>query len=264
MNKKKKDYLIITLGFQFLICALLFGLLFGLKTTNSDFLKSLGKDYFNNLNENFTFETVKREVSEQEFIDESVENIKTDVEEAQSQTTTATPTTTESSLLEAEIEAEGGADYSVSSENDLPSNVSVNNYSLNQRMVLPVSGTVTSEFGLRNHPISGDLRFHAGIDIAADTGTPIYAAFDGVVKVAEYDQWNGYHIKIAHDSDILTVYCHCSELFVKVGDTVSAGDIIAAVGSTGSSTGPHLHFEFRIDNVSYNPETALNEAINAV
>ena len=108
------------------------------------------------------------------------------------------------------------------------------------------------------------MRFHAGIDIAAEKGTNIYSAFDGVVSEADYDKWNGNYLKIKHDNNIMTVYCHCEKLNVKKGQKIRAGEVIATVGSTGSSTGPHLHFELRINNVSYDPKTALNEAINGV
>jgi len=131
-------------------------------------------------------------------------------------------------------------------------------------MFLPTDGEITSSFGVRTHPIDGDLRFHAGVDIANDLGTPIFAAFDGVVKVATYDQWNGYYLKIIHDNEIMTVYCHCNKLLVKEGEKVKAGQKIAEMGSTGSSTGPHLHFELRIENISYDPESALNEAISEI
>jgi murein DD-endopeptidase MepM/ murein hydrolase activator NlpD len=155
---------------------------------------------------------------------------------------------------------EGGID----SIDDIPSNVSVNGYTLNKNMYVPLEGTITSEFGSRIHPVSGELSFHAGVDIAGDTGEPIYSAFDGEVIVADYDQWNGYYLKIIHDGNIMTVYCHCNKIYVECGDLVKAGDIIAEVGSTGTSTGPHLHFEFRIDNVSYDPKIALEIAKNEV
>ncbi len=72
------------------------------------------------------------------------------------------------------------------------------------------------------------------------------------------------YIKIKHDNNIISVYCHCNKHFVKKGDIIRGGEVIALVGSTGQSTGPHLHFELRIDDVSYNPEFALKDAKNAV
>ncbi len=267
MDKNKKDYLFSSLVFQFIVCVVTFGILFGLKFTGSGFYNNIKSAYFDNLNENFIMElkdtdkTVYKEVEVSEVAD-TTQQI-TEASDVTTITQSDTAPVTEP-LLTAQIKAEGGADYSVSSDSDIPSNVSVNSYTLNQRIFRPTQGEITSDFGVRTHPISGDLRFHAGIDIANDTGTPIYAAFDGVVLVSSYDEWNGYYIKIAHDNDIMTVYCHCDSLLVKKGDYVKAGEKIAEMGSTGSSTGPHLHFELRINNISYDPATALSEAVNGI
>lgn len=264
MDKKKKDYLIFTLFFQILICAVGFGLLFGLKTANSELLMTYKTEFFDKVDENYQFENIGRKDSpESAEASVSVGNRITEENDVTDKSNIQ-PTETEETELNAEVSATGGADYYVSDDNDIPENVSVNGYILNKKMVLPVCGETTSEFGVRTHPISNELRFHAGIDIAADMNTPIYAAFDGVVSVAEYDEWNGNYLKITHDGGIMTVYCHCNTLKVKKGDTVKAGQVIATIGSTGSSTGPHLHFELRIDNVSYDPQIALTEAVNAV
>ncbi len=267
MDKNKKDYLLKTLGFQIVVCALLFGMLYGLKQSNNSLFAEIKELVSVKLSENITFEEaidvfsfIKNNNREKAEQPEESPEITTDNMEDE---TVFMPF--EEPSLSAEIKAEGGSDVSVKSKNDVPDNVSVSAYSLNQKMVMPVvNGKTTSEFGVRTHPISGDLRFHAGIDIAAPIDTPIYAAFDGKVYEADYDQWNGNYIKIKHDNGIMTVYCHCQKLKVKKGQVLRAGEVIATVGSTGSSTGPHLHFELRINNVSYNPESALMQAISAV
>lgn len=261
MDKKKKDYLSFTLICQFLVCALLFGSLWGLKRVNSDIYLNFKNDYYSNLGTNFEIVDTKnyQNTNEKNETETKAENISSSINE-----TEEVAEVISENNLSVEIKGKGGQDYSIESIDEVPENVSVNSYVLSQKMVLPVEGDVTSEFGVRNHPISDELRFHAGIDIAADAGTPIYAAFSGTVIVADYDEWNGNYMKIQHDGDIITVYCHCQKLNVKKGDIVEAGDVIGYVGSTGSSTGPHLHFEFRVGNVSYDPETALSEAINAV
>ncbi len=114
--------------------------------------------------------------------------------------------------------------------------------------IVPTSGRLTSEFGRRWG------RMHSGIDLAASTGTPIYASDNGIVVESEY-QSNGYGniIKIDHQNGFVTYYAHCSALYVNVGDVVAKGDKIAAVGNTGRSTGPHLHFEIRKDGTAQNP-----------
>lgn len=253
--KRKRDYLIYTLFFQFLVCSLLFGAVYGLREINSDIFLTLKEGYYDKLDENNIIVVNEAEDTKAD------ENNNTNT----ASVTEALPSTEAEKTEEKEtLSAEIGEKPTVSTTSESPDNVSVNSYVLSQRMVLPVSGEVTSEFGERVHPITSEDKFHAGIDIAADSGTPIYSAFDGTVIVAEYDEWNGNFMKIMHDGDIMTVYCHCQKLNVSKGDTVKAGDVIGYVGSTGSSTGPHLHFELRIGNVSYNPETALSEAINAV
>lgn len=121
----------------------------------------------------------------------------------------------------------------------------------------PLNGRVTSEFGERettSHIMSAD---HKGIDIAANKGTKIKSAIDGEVKVAEENSEYGKFIKIVN-GDVMTVYAHCSALKVKVGDKVKIGQTIALVGSTGNSTGPHLHFEVRLDGRFINPRYILD------
>ncbi len=259
MNKNKKDYLVYTIGLQFLVCALLFGAVYGLKKANSDIYKTVKEEYFDNIGENIELKDyIPSGTTEKATTEPVTESEATDV--IVYDTTSEEPQT----MLTAMVNAQGGADYGVNDENDIPDNVSVNNYTLSQSMYQPLDGEITSPFGLRTHPISGKPRFHAGIDIAASMGTHIYSAFDGKVVFSGYDQWNGNYLKIQHENNIMTVYCHCEALNVKKGDTVKAGEKIATVGSTGSSTGPHLHFELRINNVSYDPQAALNTAINEV
>ncbi len=125
----------------------------------------------------------------------------------------------------------------------------------NVNLVNPIQGTVTSRFGNRDETeiISA---FHQGIDIAAVTGTAIHSAMDGTVVAAKYVDGYGNHVKI-QNGEILTVYAHCSELEVKIGDYVSQNQEVAKVGATGDVTGPHLHFEVRRDGRYINPELIL-------
>ena len=261
MNKNKKDYLSKALLFQFLVCVVLFCLVFALKSTNSKFFSELEKTFSQKLEENLSIEEAEAVFSN---ITEAVAKSQNVEKDKKNEETETEFVPFEEPSLSAEIIASGGKDTKVSSNDDVPDNVSVDDYKLNQKMVLPLKGTITSEFGVRTHPISGDLRFHAGVDIAAEKGTNIYAAFDGEVVEADYDEWNGNYLKIKHDNKIMTVYCHCEKLNVKKGEKIRAGEVIGTVGSTGSSTGPHLHFELRINNISYNPQKALKGAENAV
>lgn len=112
---------------------------------------------------------------------------------------------------------------------------------------LPVAGTVTSPQGYRTDPITGEVSYHSGTDIAVPEGTPILAAADGTVTVANaLDSWGGsygYHVKLDHGGGLTTLYAHCSSICVTAGQQVKAGQVIAYVGHTGRATGPHLHFE---------------------
>lgn len=121
------------------------------------------------------------------------------------------------------------------------------------KYIWPVSGDITSHFGNRMHPILKKRKYHSGIDIAAVTGTPIAASDYGVVIFSGRNGGYGLMITLDHGAGISTVYAHCSSLLVKKGETVSKGQTIAKVGSTGLSTGPHLHFEVRKDGVPVNP-----------
>lgn len=124
--------------------------------------------------------------------------------------------------------------------------------------VMPVSGTITSGFGNRESPITGEPEFHKGIDIAANAGTPIVAAFNGEVITADFDEKAGNYIKIKHESGLVSYYMHCDALIVVKSDKVFAGQAIATIGSTGQSTGPHLHFELQADGVPVNPTSLLD------
>lgn len=119
---------------------------------------------------------------------------------------------------------------------------------------MPLMGSVlTSSYGMRNHPVLGGMRKHSGIDLAAPTGTPVYATADGVVSRADWYSSYGLYISLEHGASLQTRYAHLSRLAVAAGDTVKKGDLIGYVGSTGRSTGPHLHYEVRVDGVAVNP-----------
>ncbi len=123
----------------------------------------------------------------------------------------------------------------------------------NGRFIIPVNGRISSEYGYRTHPISGARRLHAGMDIAAGTGTPIGAAGSGTVIFAGWRGGYGNCIIIDHGGGIATLYAHQSRLGASVGQSVGQGQVIGYVGSTGYSTGPHLHWEVRVNGSPQNP-----------
>ena len=112
------------------------------------------------------------------------------------------------------------------------------------KLTCPIEYTqITSAFGYRDDPFSGELSFHKGLDMAAPRGTNVIAAEDGIVSVCEYDEVGGWYVVIEHVEQLQTYYGHLSEISVKKGDSVIAGQIIALSGNSGKTTGPHLHFE---------------------
>ena len=123
--------------------------------------------------------------------------------------------------------------------------------SLGISLIRPVSGIITSRFGAGSRIRRSS---HTGLDIATSTGTPIQAAASGTVTFSGYKGSYGNMIVITHSNGVQTYYGHCSKLYVSAGTTVSQGQTIAAVGSTGNSTGPHLHLEVRVNGVAYNPQ----------
>lgn len=117
----------------------------------------------------------------------------------------------------------------------------------------PAMGWITSNFGYRSSPFTGGRVMHAGLDIAGPTGTPITAPADGVVSFAGYDAGYGKMVSIDHGYGISTRFGHASQIYVKVGQKIKRGDPLAAIGSTGRSTGPHLHYEVRVNGQPVNP-----------
>lgn len=118
---------------------------------------------------------------------------------------------------------------------------------------------ISDDYGWRIHPTLKVEQFHNGVDFAAPTGTAIYAAYDGNVVAAAYSTTMGNYIMIDHGDGLYTIYMHASALYVKSGELVARGEKIAAVGSTGRSTGPHLHFSVRIDGEYTTPWNYLSQ-----
>ncbi len=132
-------------------------------------------------------------------------------------------------------------------------------YTGSGKFILPLASytRISSQFGYRIHPITGTRKLHSGIDYAAPAGTPIYAAEDGVVLTSGWINGYGYTITINHGSGYVTLYAHCSTLIAKAGQKVTKGQTIARVGTTGNSTGNHLHFEVKVNGVAQNPANFL-------
>ena len=152
----------------------------------------------------------------------------------------------ESDLQLVRWNANGGSQWIDAANAERPAPVSAG-------MHWPVAGRITSYFGNRYHPILHFTRFHAGIDFGAAWGSPIVAAADGQVVAAGWSGGYGRQVRIAHGGGILTTYSHMSQIAAEPGSYVRAGQLIGYVGSSGLSTGPHLHYEVRQGGVPVNP-----------
>jgi murein DD-endopeptidase MepM/ murein hydrolase activator NlpD len=129
----------------------------------------------------------------------------------------------------------------------------------NDGITTPVHGNISSRYGYRINPISGVYGLHTGVDIAADEGTVIVAAYNGVIEDTGCGEKRGNYVLMLHSDGSETLYCHCSKILVDEGSVIRAGESIALVGSTGWSTGPHLHFEIHINGNAIDPLTVLKE-----
>ncbi len=115
------------------------------------------------------------------------------------------------------------------------------------------TGSITSNFGVREDPISHENKNHFGLDIGANMGEKIHAALSGIVDETGENDTLGKYIRLDHKNGIKTLYAHCNEITVQKGATIQKNQVIASIGNTGKSTGPHLHFEFSINDIKYDP-----------
>jgi murein DD-endopeptidase MepM/ murein hydrolase activator NlpD len=149
-----------------------------------------------------------------------------------------------------------------------PTSLAMSNYSVNSDFVYPLStpAPISSPYGWRVHPLTGNRRFHAGQDLAAPSGTPIVAVANGRVVLANWHGGYGKAVIIEHNGRLQTLYGHMSEVFVQEGQEIKQGTVIGQVGSTGASSGPHLHFETKLPTaegwVAVDPAEDLRYALN--
>ncbi len=126
--------------------------------------------------------------------------------------------------------------------------------------LLPIHGWISSSFGYRRHPYDGSYRLHAGVDIGAEPGTPVRAPAHGLVIYSGYREGYGKCVVLDHGYGIRTMFAHLSKIFVNAGSRVKRGELLSEVGSTGTSTGPHLHYEIRKNGVPVNPATFFSRS----
>lgn len=268
--EKKKISLFKKMMMQLAICAVIYIIFYLIKNTNyifSDDVINKTKEF---LSYDINFGVIQEQISS--FIDSNKDKFNflgiTDNEseneitnEVQANTTNEVQTNNITNEITNTIGGIGGAsnneviETKTDGEEKSQAELDIEYIKANYSFKLPVTGTVTSRYGEREETevVSAN---HQGIDIGADEGTAIYAAMEGTVTVASEEGEYGKHIDITN-GDVLTRYAHCSKLLVKEGQYVKQGDKIAEVGSTGNSTGPHLHFEIRRDNRVVNPDEII-------
>ena len=157
-----------------------------------------------------------------------------------------------------------GGDFTPASSGSLPENVTFAPVVYIGSLTFPLKNwRQTSEFGFRDHPTKGEPEFHKAADFAAAQGEKIFAVADGIVTVSEESGALGKHLVIDHGNEFFTVYGHCDRLIAQKGTRVRAGDVIARVGSTGDSTGSHLHFAAQLQGLYFNPAYLFPEKLHA-
>lgn len=244
--KPKKDYQLFKRMFlQIMICLLIYSIYYMITTTNYIFSEDVMKQ---------TSAILSYDIDFQELYEKSLQTIKGLIGTWKEKNNT--------NLLNENTTNEQKESYQNLVTNTVPA-ISMTEEELEiatlkekYQFIKPVNGKVTSEFGGREVTSPVMSADHKGIDIAAKQGTNILAAIEGQVEEANSNSEYGNFVKIKTD-DVLTVYAHCEKLKVSKGDNVKQGDVIATVGSTGKSTGPHLHFEIRLSGRYINPNLII-------
>lgn len=258
MDKNKKDYLISTLAYQFVFCIILIAICFFLSKSSSPIFEAFKENFSQKIEDNRLFDKSLEIFKSQ--IQKDKEDSVLQPTEPVTEPITAESVTEKSTTVNRIISEE----TNVPSSSDIPINASMNGYIFSKPMQRPVCGEITSQFGFREHPVYGGERFHTGLDIGVEEGTPVKAAFAGKVTFSGYDDSFGNYIEITHGNGIKTLYCHLQAFYADENDFVDAGQIIGFAGQTGVATGPHLHFEIRINGVCYDPYIAYINAVDEI
>ena len=221
--------------------------------TTSDILVSINSDLteFETIKESYIKESDKKEIMDGLTL--KLDSLNTEVAEYEGKKEAALAAT---NALNAEItqlsaavtDLNGKATQLASKKSEIEQEVKKQ-----ESFIKPTSGRISSPFGYRTHPVTRSYTLHSGIDIAASSGTTVVASRNGKVVSAGYSGSYGNLIVISHGNGMETAYAHLSSIKVSVGETVSQGQLIGKVGSTGRSTGPHLHFEIRVNGTAVNP-----------
>ena len=220
---------------QSMMCLIILAVVLVIKTFFTDLYKETKNFYIQNIEDTTKIEQITEPENQNENI---------------SSNPTLSAQATNSKPEETVVETAAGGPYNSDSINfnEIRKNLITNKF------LVPLDDyTLTSSYGYRKDPFTNEYAFHKGLDMAANMGDEIKASLSGTVVIATKDESYGNYIVIEHSNSLKTLYAHSSELLVKQGDTVITGQTIAKIGSTGRSTGPHLHFEVILNDEKVNP-----------
>lgn len=257
--KTKTDYLIRLILLQSVLSILIVSGVFLASKISPSYFERMKEDYGRIMQKNMSVGDIAGDLKEAaQFVFKPIAESEENAEEAFSVNTyQVTSDETGETIAVGEIIENGSGGNDIESV-QAAKGTSFADYYVSDEPVMPVAGArITSRFGYRTHPIKGSYGFHTGLDLAAAEGTPVSAVFYGTVaETGEDDAW-GKYVLIEHSEGLLTYYCHLSEIYVDEGAVIRQGETVGLVGSTGWSTGPHLHFEVRINGVRVDPEMLL-------
>lgn len=271
-EKTKTDYLIRLILLQSVLSILIVSGVFLASKISPSYFAQMKEDYGRIMQENMSVGDIASQLKEAaEFVFKPVETAEPDVQAASATVTEKVELDEKYSVNSYEVTSDDTGEQIAVGEiiengsggDDIETvqaakGTSFADYYVSVEPVMPVEGArITSRFGYRTHPVTGNYGFHTGLDLAVAEGTPISASFYGRVAETGYDDAWGNYILMEHSENFATFYCHLSEIYVKEGAVIRQGETIGLVGSTGWSTGPHLHFEVRIDGVRVDPELLL-------
>ena len=264
-NSRKDIKLLKKMIIQILVSLLIYLLIYVIQNNNyifsEDFLKKANEILSYDINFSEMYQNIKIN------IEKGIGNIKNNIKTTEQETNNS-----ENNIQNQEIQGAIGGANEIEQDNNLQTNTQDNNQETTQELsqeekdiesvkatstfIKPIEGTISSKYGQREPTTSTVPKNHTGVDIAANLGTKIKSATAGEVVIASEEGDYGKHLKI-QIGNVSIIYAHCNNLYVKQGDQVVQGQEIAEVGSTGNSTGPHLHFEIRMSEKTIDPQKIL-------
>lgn len=254
VNEKKDVKLLKKMVIQILICVTIYLIIYSIQ--NNQYVFS--SDFINKANEILSYDTNLMELYA--IVKEKIMNVnKEENQEQKEETNEPANNETQDNNVDINNQSIGGAQQEANEEQEITlsqEEIDIQNVKNTTNFIKPIEGVISSKYGRRDSATGKVPKNHTGTDIAANLGTKIKSATDGEVVLASGEGDYGNHLKI-QIGEVSIIYAHCNILYVKQGDKIKQGQEIAEVGTTGNSTGPHLHFEIRISERTIDPQTIL-------